>query len=81
MAQLDRIESSLGAVGERLTGVERRLDVYNAHLQEHMRRTELLEDEVKGFSSHRSQWMGAGKAAGFLATLLGIVTAIWRFFP
>lgn len=77
-ARLIKIEEKLGTMGEQLA-------VYNAHLGEHMRRTELAEksivalsDSMKPIQKHVTYIEGVLKFLGLLSLLSGMTVGILK---
>ena len=70
--QLNRIESKVDKLDNRADKVDVHLAVYNEQLKDHIRRTELLENEVHPIKDHVSKVHGALK----LVASIGIITAI-----
>ena len=64
--QLDRIE-------ERLDRIDVTLARNTASLEEHMRRTALLEQEVKPIKAHVAMVNGVFKFLGAISLILGII--------
>lgn len=54
---------------ERLAKIDGRLDVYNAHLEEHMRRSDALEEKVDELYKFKYYVVGGLALASLLATL------------
>ena len=71
-----RIHDKLDKLDSRLDSVDKRLDVYNEQLSEHMRRTEIVEQELKPVRDHVLQMRGAGKLITILALVATILAAI-----
>ena len=62
-----------------LAMIDKTLALNTAHLDEHIRRTEILEDEIKPVKKHVEQMRGAAKLlaiAAVVATLLKAVSAL-----
>lgn len=70
--RLDRIESSIHSI-------DKTLAINTEHLSEHMRRTALIEHELRPVVKHVEQMRGAVKLLGVLALLATIVSA-WLIF-
>lgn len=72
-AQLDRIEMKLDAVEARIGSIDVTLAAQHEQLVVHIKRTDLLEREIKPISKHVQQVQGAGKLLAIIATIAGIV--------
>lgn len=79
-SKLDRVLDKLDKLDERLDSVDKTLVKQEASLSEHIRRTELLEDDLKPVKAHVAQVNGAMKFIGLLSLVLGIIAAIAQFF-
>lgn len=69
--RLEKIEDALVEV--KLVLVEVRKD-----LNEHMRRTELLEERVQPLEAHTTRWALVGKLAPLATVLGGVVVGVLR---
>lgn len=81
---LDRQHQMLLRVEDRLDSIDRTLVRHDENLSEHMRRTELLEQEVKAVRSelepvekHVYRLQGVLKFVGVLITIAGIAADIY----
>lgn len=66
----------LGRIETRLNSIDTTLASQHEILKEHIRRTELLEADVKPIQRHVSMVEGAIKFIGLLALLAGIIEGI-----
>jgi hypothetical protein len=72
----------------RLDNIEKVLILQEANLREHIRRTELLEEEQKAIrqkdlepiKKHVAMMQGAGKFVGLVSIVAGIIAAIYSIF-
>lgn len=69
--KLDRIQADIVEI--KITMSEN-----TGSLKEHMRRTDILEREMKPLSKHVAMVNGAMKASGAVATLLGAIYAAMK---
>jgi len=77
---LERIETKVDRLDERLDAIDIRLAKYNKELEFHVARTTQLEDELSPIVKHVEQVRGASKFVGWvvaLATAVGAVSWIW----
>lgn len=72
---LDKINDRLEKMVDRLGSIDRTLVRQEGQLAEHIRRTELLEDEVRPIKAHVSHVEGAAKLVALLALVAGILKA------
>ena len=77
---LDRIESKLDKVAERVTGIDVTLSAQHVSLSDHIRRTEILESELKPVKQHVAYVHGALKALGLAALTLSMATGAIKVF-
>ncbi len=71
--QLDRIEKKLDIVDGRLGSIDVTLAGQHEQLIVHIKRTDILERELKPISRHVQQVQGAAKLLGLLALIASIV--------
>jgi len=73
----DKVDSKLERLDERLDSIDKHLAVYNQQLIEHIRRTELLENELKPIKKHVDVVTVLLKlvpaVAAFALTVIGII--------
>jgi flagellar motor component MotA len=77
--ELHNIEQKINKLDERLDSIDVNLAVYNEQLKEHIRRTELLEEDVSPIKEHVSEVRGFIKLISAAAAILGIVAAVKPF--
>lgn len=73
-----KIFEKLEDLDTRLDNMNVNLAEYNIQLKEHMRRTELLEEELKPVTRHVNMMHGAGKLLGITSIGLGVILTILR---
>lgn len=73
-----RIESKIDKLDDRLVSIDRTLVQQQVLLDEHIRRTNLLEAEIKPIKRHVDMVTGAMKMIGLLATGMGIAAALLK---
>lgn len=77
--RLGRMENKLDRIAERLSSIDGTLQAQHVSLAEHIRRTELLEDQIKPVERHVVMVQGALKLIGLMAVLGGILGAVIEF--
>lgn len=71
-SRIARIEDKIDHVVERLSSIDSTLSAQHVSLKEHIRRTDLLESQVKPIEKHVTMVHGAIKLVGLVALLAGI---------
>lgn len=71
--------AKLDQINERLHSIDKTLAVNTNHLAEHMRRTEILEQQMEPVAKHVEQMRGAAKLLAVLALIATIIGA-WAAF-
>lgn len=74
--KLDKIEIKLDKVVEKISAIDVTLASQHISLKEHIRRTELLEDDVAPLKKHDAMFMGALKLIGIVALCAGAIESI-----
>ncbi len=74
--KLDRIEEKLDTTNQHLASIDTTLAVQAEQLKEHIKRTALLEQELKPIKKHVDMVSGAMK----LITILGVLAGIYAIF-
>ncbi len=75
----DRIHNRIEKIDDKLDNVDKHLAVYNEQLSIHIKRTALLEDEIKPIKTHVDQIKGIGKVITILSLIATIFLAIKQF--
>ena len=70
---LEKIDVKIDKIDDRLDKIDVHLAVYNEQLTEHIRRTEILENDVAPIKDHVSKVHGALKVIASSGILLGII--------
>lgn len=73
--KLQRIENKVDTVVEHIGNINITLAKQHVSLDEHIRRTALLEQQVKPIERHVNMVNGVLKFIGFISLLLGIATS------
>ena len=76
--RLGRIEEKLDKVVEHITSIDVTLAKQHVSLKEHMRRTELLEMDMRPVKAHVNAIHGVLKAIGLAATVLGALASVLK---
>lgn len=71
-------ESRLHQIEQALHSIDKTLAVNTEHLADHIKRTALLEQEIRPISKHVQQMQGAGKLIALLA-LLATIASVMSF--
>lgn len=77
--EADKWEFYFARMEERLDSIDRTLAAQNVSLEEHIRRTELLENEVKPLSKFYSQWVGVFKFISIAGIIATIIATLMKF--
>lgn len=74
--RLERIEEKLDGTNAHLSSIDTTLSVQAIQLEEHIRRTALLEAELRPIRRHVDMMSGALKLIGLLAVLGGLYEVV-----
>lgn len=77
MKKIKPEEDRLLQIERTLASIDKTLALNTHHLAEHMRRTQLLEDDMGPVKKHVEQMKGAAKLLGLIALVASII-AIFR---
>jgi len=77
MKELDKIDRKLEKIDERIDSIDKHLAVYNSQLRFHIKRTDMLEEELKPLKSSLIKAQGAIMFIGLLATVISVGVAAW----
>ena len=77
MKELDKIDRKLEKIDERIDSIDKHLAVYNSHLRFHIKRTDMLDEELKPLKSSLIKAQGAIMFIGLLATIISVGVAAW----
>ena len=75
----ERIHGKLDKFDERLDNIDTHLAVYNEQLKVHIKRTEMLEEDVAPIKDHVNQVKGAIKLITIGCAIAGAVIAIMSY--
>lgn len=79
MDMLRYLEERFSKLDERLHSIDKTLVKQEENIAEHIRRTELLEQDLKPIKSHVNQVKGAGVFIGIAASLSALTAAVYNF--
>jgi len=79
MKDLEKIEQKLEKIDEKMDNIEKHLAVYNAQLRFHIKRTDILESEVKPLKIHLHKVHGILTFIGVSATIITVLVTIYNF--
>ena len=77
--RLARIEDKLDDTAQRLTNIDVTLAAQHVSIKEHIRRTNILEAEMKPIKTHVDMVKGGLKLIAIAAMVAGIIEVISRF--
>ena len=74
---MDKIEEKLDKIDRRIDNIDKHLAVYNTQLKFHIKRTDMLEEEIQPLKAGVIKAQGAMMFVGVLATVISIGVALW----
>lgn len=74
--KFDRLESKIDSINEKIHSIDTTLAAQHESLRDHIRRTEILEEEIKPIKKHTERVSGAVAFISFLGVLAAIVETI-----
>ena len=77
---MNKIEEKLDRIDRRIDSIDKHLAVYNTQLKFHIKRTDMLEQEIKPLKAGLIKAQGAMMFIGVLATVISIGVALWGVF-
>ena len=77
MKELDKIDRKLEKIDERIDSIDKHLAVYKSQLRFHIKRTDMLEEELHPLKSSLIKAQGAIMFIGLLATIISVGVAAW----
>tara|TARA_R100001143_G_C3324845_1_gene116549 strand:+ start:200 stop:451 length:252 start_codon:yes stop_codon:yes gene_type:complete len=80
MTELEKINQKLDRIDQRIDSVDKSLAVYNTELKFHIKRTDMLEEEIKPIKSSLIKAQGALCFIGIIATIISVVVAFMGVF-
>lgn len=79
-SKLDKIESKVDVIVERIHAIDKTLERNTASLELHIKRTDLLEQKLKPVEDHVAAINGFMKFIGFIGIVAGIVASLVKIF-
>lgn len=73
---IEKLHAKIDKIDERLDEIDKHLAVYNNQLEIHIKRSELLEQDIKPIKAHIYQVKGAGILLALLSTIVGLIAAV-----
>ena len=78
--EFNRLHNKVDKIDDKLDNIDTHLAIYNEQLKIHIKRTELLEEDVKPIKKHVAYVGAAFKIVGTAAAIsIGLLTAIKPF--
>ena len=77
---MDKVDEKLDRIDRRIDNIDKHLAVYNTQLKFHIKRTDMLEEEIKPLKAGLIKAQGAMMFVGVLATAVSIGVALWGVF-
>lgn len=74
--RLERIEKKVDDSNDHLASIDATLSAQHVSLKEHMRRTALLEADIRPIKRHVDMMSGALKLLGAVALIVGIIEGL-----
>ena len=75
MKEIEKINQKLDKIDQRIDNIDKHLAVYNSELKFHIKRTDMLEQELKPIKSSLVKAQGALCFIGILATVISVTVA------
>jgi Mg2+ and Co2+ transporter CorA len=76
MKELEKIDRKLEKIDERLDNIDKHLAVYNSQLRFHIKRTDMLEEDMKPLKIHLNKTQGILTFIGVVATVITVVITL-----
>ena len=80
MREIENINQKLDKIDQRIDSIDKHLAVYNAELKFHVKRTDMLEEEIKPIKSSLIKAQGALCFIGIIATVVSVAVAFMGVF-
>lgn len=78
--RLERIELKIDDISEHIASVDTTLALQHQSLEEHMRRSDLLERKIEPLENHVALIHGLFKLLGVLGTIAAIISTALKLF-
>ena len=76
--ELEKLSDKLDKIDDRIDRIDKHLAVYNNQLEFHIKRTGLIEEELKPLKSNFFKAQGALAFLGILSLILGILVGFFN---
>lgn len=76
--KLDRIEDKIDKITDHMSAIDVTLTAQHVTLQEHIKRTEILENEMKPIQRRMDMVQGAIALIALIGTIIGIIAFFKR---
>jgi len=76
MKELEKIDRKLEKIDERIDNIDKHLAVYNSQLRFHIKRTDMLEEDMKPLKIHLNKTQGILTFIGVIATVITVVVTL-----
>lgn len=80
MTEIEKINQKLDKIDQRIDSIDKNLAVYNTELKFHVKRTNMLEEEIKPIKSSLIKAQGALCFIGIIATVVSVAVAFMGVF-
>lgn len=77
--RLDRVEGKIDLMTDRLGSIDTTLAAQHEVLKEHIRRTEILEEDVKPIKAHVAMISGVLKFIGLLVPIAALIVSVFQW--
>ncbi len=78
--EFDKIDVKLDKLDSRLGSIDVTLAKQHVSLEDHIRRTDLLEQQIEPIKAHVAMVSGALKFIGILAMIAALVESLFKLF-
>ena len=78
--RLERMEKKIDDTLEHMSSIDVTLAMQHTSLADHIRRTELLENDLKPIKNHVAMVHGGLKLLGLIALVVGVILSIRNLF-
>lgn len=78
MSDMKRFEDKLDKIADKITNIDTTLVKQQVILDEHVRRTNLLEEQVRPIERHVHMMQGAMKFIGAVAVMVAIIEGLLK---
>ena len=77
---MDDVKKELKEIQKSINNIDITLARQNVSLEEHMRRTELLENKIDPLQAQINQALGAVKFLTIISVVVGVISALIKLF-